>query len=547
MIALLHGYLLEGSGSNLWTRSVVRSLCREGETVHLFCQENRPERYDFISEAYLYGASGERETLWRRDTPYEGRCILHRPVIGDTLPVYVADHYEHFARAVPMVDLSDAAIDAYLDANVGALERVVREHGVSVMHANHAVLMSVVAQRVARATSVPFAVMPHGSAVEYAVKRDPRFLDLAGAAFRDAGRIFVIGPELQERVRRVFATVPGLEDKMTELNLGVDTEQFAPVPREGRRGNIEELGRRLAVKSRGKTPPMSEALRGGLSDALSLEALRAACAASARYSLKSPDAALEQRLERVEWEAAPTLLFVGRLIASKGLPAVLAALPWLVRDHPDLRLFVVGHGPLREPMEAFLWALDRGSRLLVERIAAWGSALEGSTAEPFRAVQCFYEQLRANGRFDEYLELARRAVGPDRVVFTGYLEHPELRLLFPCCDVAVFPSIVAEAGPLVFLEALSSGCLPLGTYFGGMAASIDAVSATLPAEQADLMKIHPEDERTVEDIVTHVGGALRLGAPWKRRLRETAVERYDWRFVARKLRGELRLLARGTG
>ena len=49
------------------------------------------------------------------------------------------------------------------------------------------------------------------------------------------------------------------------------------------------------------------------------------------------------------------------------------------------------------------------------------------------------------------------------MIFTGYLTHRELRYLFPCCDVAVFPSIVAEAGPLVFLEALASGVSPLGT------------------------------------------------------------------------------------
>ena len=34
MICILHGYLLEGSGSYLWTRSIIQSLCRQGETVH---------------------------------------------------------------------------------------------------------------------------------------------------------------------------------------------------------------------------------------------------------------------------------------------------------------------------------------------------------------------------------------------------------------------------------------------------------------------------------------------------------------------------------
>lgn len=545
MIALLHGYLLEGSGSNLWTRSIVRSLCREGETVHLFCQEDRPERYDFIAEAYHYDAPDERETLFRRETPYEGRCILHRPAIGDTLPVYVADHYEQFAHVVPMVDLPDAAVEAYLDANVSVLERIVRREGITVMHANHAVLMSVVAQRVGRATSVPFAVMPHGSAVEYAVKRDPRFLEMASAALRAAGRILVIGPELQGRIRRVFASVPGLEGKMVELNLGVDTEQFVPVPREQRRGSIEGLLQRLASKSRGRTPRMVDDFRDSLSADMSLGALRATCASSAKYALKSPDAALEERLRRVGWERTPTLLFVGRLIASKGLPSVLAALPLILREHPGLQLFVVGHGPLREPMEAFLWSLANGHRALAERIARWGTALEGSPPEPFREVLSFFERLRTNGEFDRYLELARTGLDKDRVVFTGYLEHPELRLLFPCCDAAVFPSIVAEAGPLVFLEALASGCFPLGTYFGGMAASIDAVSANLPPEQADLMKIRPAVDVTVEDIVSKVSGVLRLRRTAAQQLRETAVERYDWRFVARKLSRELHTLADG--
>jgi hypothetical protein len=27
-LAIIHGYLLEGSGSNLWTRCVVEALCR---------------------------------------------------------------------------------------------------------------------------------------------------------------------------------------------------------------------------------------------------------------------------------------------------------------------------------------------------------------------------------------------------------------------------------------------------------------------------------------------------------------------------------------
>jgi hypothetical protein len=49
-------------------------------------QENHPERYDFIAEARRYLPDGSVETWLRRESPYPGRCILHKPVLGDTSP-----------------------------------------------------------------------------------------------------------------------------------------------------------------------------------------------------------------------------------------------------------------------------------------------------------------------------------------------------------------------------------------------------------------------------------------------------------------------------
>ena len=88
-LAIIHGYLLEGSGSNLWTRCVVEALCRKGYTVQLVCQEPHPERYDCITAAYRYHEDGSVETMFERDLApaYTGRCIMHKPQLGDTLPV----------------------------------------------------------------------------------------------------------------------------------------------------------------------------------------------------------------------------------------------------------------------------------------------------------------------------------------------------------------------------------------------------------------------------------------------------------------------------
>ena len=73
MIGILHGYLLEGSGSNIWTRSILKSLCKNGETVHLVCQENHPENYDFIAESHSY-YDDSVETRLNRNVPYKGHA-----------------------------------------------------------------------------------------------------------------------------------------------------------------------------------------------------------------------------------------------------------------------------------------------------------------------------------------------------------------------------------------------------------------------------------------------------------------------------------------
>jgi glycosyltransferase involved in cell wall biosynthesis len=554
MICILHGYLLEGSGSNLWTRSVVESLCRQGETVHLMAQENHPERYPFIREARRYLPGGGVETFHRADgAGYPGACILHKPLLGDTLPVYVWDRYEEFPNVVPMIELSDAAIEAYLRANVAALETIVARNGITAIHANHAVLMSVVAQRVSAAAGVPFAIMPHGSALEYAVKRDPRFLRLAAGAFTAASRIFAHGDEMRARVLSIFPDVPGLDEKTRDLHLGVDTAQFEPVERAGRRGRIARLREALHGMARGRTPGQRDAMFGALAAETRAGAeigragLERALAAGRGYEAKLPDADLEARLDAVDWEREPTLVYVGRLISAKGVQEVVAALPLLLECHPGLRLLVVGHGPLREPLEALLWALEHGERGVVEGITAWGRALEGSLegeaeGEELTKVARFFAQLRSRGELDAYFDAARRHVRADRVLFTGYLTHRELRHLFPCCDVAVFPSVVKEAGPLVFLEALASGAFPMGTYFGGMKASIDEVAGALPPGAAEPMKLDPDPERTVADLVRHFPRALETTAVHRDALRRVARERFDWSSVTRTFAAELRSL-----
>ena len=45
-ILLWHGYLLGGTGSNVYTRSLAREWSRAGHEVTVFAQDPHPDRFD---------------------------------------------------------------------------------------------------------------------------------------------------------------------------------------------------------------------------------------------------------------------------------------------------------------------------------------------------------------------------------------------------------------------------------------------------------------------------------------------------------------------
>src|SRR6478672_10452968 len=96
-LVLWHGYLLSGTGSNIYTQHVARAWGELGHDVTVLCQEPHPERY-----------------------PMGPRVRVVRPSIGELLPTFVVDRYEG-VEARHVADLTDAELSAYLSANVEAI------------------------------------------------------------------------------------------------------------------------------------------------------------------------------------------------------------------------------------------------------------------------------------------------------------------------------------------------------------------------------------------------------------------------------------------
>ena len=167
-VLVFHGYLLHGTGSNVYNAELAAALVRAGHELHLLCQDRDPLVLDWVDAAGDWD-SGSLELRVRRRP---ARATVYRPDIGALLPLYVADRYEGI-EARPFAELSEAEVDRYVDANVTAVREVAERARPDVALANHLVMGPVVLAR--GLAGVPYAVKIHGSALEYAVKPYPRF------------------------------------------------------------------------------------------------------------------------------------------------------------------------------------------------------------------------------------------------------------------------------------------------------------------------------------------------------------------------------------
>ncbi len=106
IIAVVHGCLLRGTGSNLYVSDLCRTFCRQGHQVLLFSQEEETEVFDFISSSETFKEDNQRTAMnFERSTPYPGSCKHYRPNLADNINAVLTylngiteDERAHLAR-----------------------------------------------------------------------------------------------------------------------------------------------------------------------------------------------------------------------------------------------------------------------------------------------------------------------------------------------------------------------------------------------------------------------------------------------------------------
>ena len=262
-VLLWHGYLLGGTGSNVYTRSLAKAWRRLGHEVVVFCQEPHPELYDL-----------------------DGATVVRPDLRGGPLPVFVLDRYEDL-EARYLQDLSWEEREAFVERNAASVRE---ELPADFLLVNHVLLGAPVGAAVGTA----FAVKAHGSELEFSIRGRPELAGWARATLAEADAVYAGS----EHVRRVLADVVGPGDYLDRVRVvppGVDVEDLRPEPREA------ALAALLAEAERDPPNP------GGARERL-------------------PDDGNAARLEAFLSGEERTVVYVGKLSPEKGVGLLIDAL-----------------------------------------------------------------------------------------------------------------------------------------------------------------------------------------------------------------------------
>jgi glycosyltransferase involved in cell wall biosynthesis len=214
-VLIWHGYLLGGTGSNVYTRALARAWSRLGHEVVVFCQEPHPEEYDL------------------------GGATVVRPQLDGPLPVFVLDRYEDM-EARYLQDLSRDEREHFVDRNAAALREYLPADFLLV---NHVLLGA----PVGAASGMPFTVKAHGSELEFSMRGNDDLCAWARESLAGATEVLAGS----EHIRAVLAEVVGWTERVRVVPPGVDVDELRPEPREDALAALLEEARR-------DSPPTSE-------------------------------------------------------------------------------------------------------------------------------------------------------------------------------------------------------------------------------------------------------------------------------------------------
>ena len=522
-VLMVHGYLLSGTGSNLYVRNIVKKMCELGQDVILVCQEFDPENYDFIARCYR-AKDGEHQLIFERETPYLGKCDIYIPDINNELLVYVWDRYRDL-HVVEMKNATHEQIQSYLEGNAQTINYICSKYDISHAYSNHLVLQpQYVARGIAEAGSqTKQIIIGHGSDLNYAISQSDYIKELARKTLASCDQIVAVSHHSKQLVQDTF---PDLCFKSCEvISVGLDEQLFVDMTEADERSLIEGY---FAQHDKGLGFSSKQAciIEEMVADEdFDFEAVQAS------YEPKDIEVGcIDSLLKTLYEQDGDLVVYLGKYLEQKGLIPLLLSIPLVLADNPQAQFVMVGFGALRAQLQ-YLSLLIQDDKL--ETLVQHGSKLGLTLEADKQAVTALMSYLSDPARRSHYRRGSQLL--SSQLLFTGYLDQKIALRVLKQAQVSIFPSILPEAFGMVIIEAMAAQSRPLVTDHSGFAEVLNLAQDCIPGLDTDGYRL-PLDDQLIFSIAEKTQALLaQRDSAACTAMSEFALQRYGWEGITKSL------------
>ncbi|CAH1787543.1 unnamed protein product [Owenia fusiformis] len=537
-IIVVHGYLLSGTGSNIYSCNLAHQWKKQGHSITIFCQDPRAKTYEWVDEFV-----GPKDPL-PKERVARGKARVIVPDIDGLLPVYVYDDYEGYTvKTIP--NCTDEEIERHIELTSKAIREAVDLWGCDKVLANHALLSPVNVKRALEGTDVPFDIKIHGSGILFVLAPHPVYKKYAIEAIEKCNKIIAGTNHIVRQVKETFEAESEelkLDDKLVIVPPGLDPDVFTPCRNIFKNINkfLDTIRKHIAKENDGRDAKKINFPKVGYK---STNIHTQLVNIGKTYNQRVCDSDLPDKFPNITKEE-PIIMYFGKFLNTKGVAEILLCFPEILKKFPTARLVFIGFGGFREHLQAMIHALGTGN-LELFRAAAQSPDENGKTF------------LQSTIDVKKHFPYRLDAQELSRITVTGCLNHTELGLILPLADIVVVSSKANEAFGMVAVEAMAAGVLPLCVYHSGLVDVLDEVKKADPELESKMhLETNPggdfeaaDGEHFTEIFPEKVNEALEFLYPEalggmnndknsnkiKKRLRKLAEERWAWDGICKSL------------
>ncbi|MCP4180823.1 MAG: glycosyltransferase family 4 protein [bacterium] len=517
-LVIVHGYILQGTGSNIYVANVAKAWKKLNHSVTIICQDLEASTLGFVDEYF-----GPNDNIPSTE-PEQCTIRVIVPNINNILPVYVLDDYiKLYAKTVYSMNKDE--IENHIKMTSSVLRTISQTQRIDKVLANHAILSPVIVKRALSGSNIPYDVKIHGSAIEFVLVHYKDLLEYAYEGISNASKIIAGTKHIAKRIENIFT------DKLDELKIiektviippGMDPElfQLAEYFVKMKDSFYKALSNEINLTKDGRSQANITVHH---SDETGITLHNSLVKLGKTYNQRSPDLDCLEKLNDLQ-ENEPIIIYFGKFLETKGVGELILTIPHILDKIPNARFIFAGFGFYREHMESLLWSLENNDIEYIKRLANAGKFIS-----PLIDIDKIFKPITSSQR--------------KKISITGFLNHSVLSKLLPLASVCIVPSKLSEAFGMVAVEAMASGVIPICNNHSGLHDVMETVSKNYNSIKDILLT---DKDNFYDKLPSYVIKAIDYLYPngfndkefkkvVSKKLREISIKYYSWDKIAEEL------------